>query len=236
VSGPPGWRSKHLVVLAQAPRAGARRSEDRRILLRLGPRPAQAKGCRPPRFSRILVRTGELIEWTQPESERGPHGEEEAATEGFYEYYACVPGNAHRYLFTYSQQTLSIGYGPERMHVAGHYIAFDEFGLDHYGSGSETLYVFDAAHGRRMNVIAYNWDEDQPEQARVRALALDAHGELAWVTEVFGAQHEPTGEELWLCDGSTNVAVESATRIGSPSFGDGQLAWQSEGMPHSRPL
>jgi len=230
---PPGNRSNRLIIVAQSLRPGAVVPIGTRVRLTLGPRPPAPKNCEAPRFSTVLVSSGEILAWVNPLEEAD---NENSFGEGSREYVACTRPAGRKWEFFTSEVSLSADATLETLHSAGHFLAFTSSAADHYNSGNDALSVLDIEHRHTIFHAEYQFEEDQSGYTTFGEFALDEHGTLAWLKETALGANRPT-YTLELHDTDGNSTIEAEAAISDPTIAAGVLSWVGTGgASRSEPL
>jgi virginiamycin B lyase len=237
---PAGSHSNYLIVVAQSVHRGAVVGYKAPVRLVLGPRPPAARGCRVPRYVRVLARSSQLVAWMNPIREAdnaASHGE------GIQTYFACVPGHSAKSRFFTEELGLTYYDGLETLRTAGHFLAFMASSADHYNNGSRDLVVFDAARGERVFEKGYGFSSEDTDDFLVASFALNRRGEVAWVEQevIWGEQEghavrTSQRDTLDVHDSRGTHAIEVGSNISDLSFHGDILDWSSSGALHTRTL
>lgn len=236
VRRPAGWRSRHLIVVAQSVRASLVSGYKTPVRLTLGRKPAPPTGCRAPRYVKVIADSDQIITWKNPIVEAD--GEYANAT-GAQTYVACVPGHRAKHVFMTeelgSESYAALGV----LRTAGHLVAFTETSADHYNAGGNRLTLYDALRGKTAFAVEYQFSEGS-NAPTVSAFTLNASGDLAWVKHeaiwsTTAGGPERVGELDTLLvryDGRVHT-IETTNGISGLTIEGRVLSWQAGPQAHS---
>lgn len=233
----PRSRSNRLIVVSQSLPPGTVAPYKEPVRLVLGPKPPTPKACHAPRYEQVFARSPDLVVWmdTFEELDNATRlGEGGGEVEQVY--LACVPPSGAKFRFYEEEGGEANPDFPKTLHTAGHFVDFINSISDKYsGDHSETLTVFDAKRGHDVFKKTY---EDYPEEAAYTSFgsfALNANGEIAWVSVVHTASHSLL-DTLEVRDTAGTYVLETAPSITDLAIHGHVLTWDSAGQGRSHRL
>lgn len=236
----PRHRHGRMIVVSQTPRPGTSFAGYRDIHIALEAAPPLPRGCRPPAYYSLIAHNGQLIAWKVTRA-TGEDGEEFTET-----YYACAPPDGRKLVLGSAFSALTCGGSVYQLRFVGDFAALVESSGCQYGS-STTVHVLDVRNARAANVTVAEVGEGElsegpgdllpfggPVGVGAQSLALNEHGDVAWVGESRERKGGPPAQMVLYARDSNGIRrVTSAPAITDVAFTDGQLVWQEGTITHT---